>query len=40
MVLKATFDRNPQRFKGKLPQPPEIPQAVWINKPSREALAV
>ena len=39
-VLEAAFDRNPRRFKGKLPQPPEIPRAVWINKPSRAAAGV
>jgi putative transposase len=40
MVLKTAFDKNSQRFKGKLPLPPEIPKAVWINKPSREAAGV
>jgi putative transposase len=39
-VLKAAFERNPQRFKGKLPQPPEPPKAVWINRPSSDAVGV
>jgi putative transposase len=32
-VLEAAFEANPERFKGKLPLPPSIPDAVWINKP-------
>jgi hypothetical protein len=32
-VLKNAFEKHPYRFKGKMPQPPEIPEAAWINKP-------
>ena len=32
-VLLEAFNRNPARFKGKLPVPPVLPDAVWINKP-------
>ena len=32
-VLKAAFDLNPKRFKGKVPSPPALPKAAWINKP-------
>lgn len=32
-VLLEAFNRNPARFKRKLPVPPELPDAVWINKP-------
>jgi transposase InsO family protein len=32
-VLKAAFEANPNRFKNKIPSPPAIPEAVWINKP-------
>ena len=32
-TLRAAFDANPLRFKGKLPRPPALPQAVWINPP-------
>ena len=40
IVLRAAFQKNPQRFKGKIPQPPEIPTAVWINKPESENIRV
>jgi putative transposase len=39
-VLKAAFERNPRRFKGKLPKPPELPKAVWINRPSSDDMRV
>ena len=32
-VLNAAFMANPKRFKNKVPLPPAIPDAVWINKP-------
>ncbi len=32
-VLLTAFNRNPNRFKGKLPVPPKLPKAAWINKP-------
>lgn len=32
-VLNAAFEANPKRFKNKMPIPPAIPDAVWINKP-------
>jgi putative transposase len=40
VVLWAAFQKNPQRFKGKIPQPPELPTAVWINKPESENIRV
>ena len=40
IVLRAAFQKNPQRFKGKIPQPPQIPTAVWINKPESENIRV
>jgi putative transposase len=39
-VLKAAFERNPRRFKGKLPLPPVLPKAVWINRPSNDDMRV
>jgi hypothetical protein len=33
-VLGAAFERNPERFVRKLPVPPELPTAAWINKPA------
>lgn len=32
-TLEAAFTAHPQRFKGKLPTPPQLPDAVWINPP-------
>jgi transposase InsO family protein len=32
-VLMAAFESNPQRFKNRIPLPPPVPEAVWINKP-------
>jgi putative transposase len=35
-VLLNAYRRNPKRFKNQIPQPPRIPDAVWINKPKEE----
>lgn len=35
-VLMLAFEKYPERFKGKLPQPATLPDAVWINKPLSE----
>ena len=32
-VLEAAYAANPERFVKGRPRPPEIPTAVWINKP-------
>jgi len=32
-VLEAAYVANPERFVKGRPRPPEIPTAVWINKP-------
>jgi putative transposase len=32
-VLDAAYAAHPERFVGKQPQPPRLPEAVWINKP-------
>jgi putative transposase len=32
-VLDAAFAGHPERFVGKPPQPPRLPEVVWINKP-------
>ena len=32
-TLKAAFIAHPQRFKGTLPTPLKLPDAVWINPP-------
>lgn len=37
-VLQLAYQKNPDRFVKGVPQPPQLPQAVWINppNPSRE----
>ena len=37
-VLLGAFEKNPQRFKGKVPKPHALPKAAWINKPKSEEL--
>jgi putative transposase len=32
-VLTATYRAHPERFVRKHPEPPTLPEAVWINKP-------
>lgn len=34
-VLAQAFQSHPERFKGQKPVPPELPAAVWINKPEQ-----
>nr|WP_304511633.1 IS3 family transposase [Desulfobacula sp.] len=36
VILKNAFEKNPARFRGKTPQPPELPEAAWINKPKQK----
>ena len=33
-VLLAAYEKHPERFKGRIPKPALLPEAVWINKPS------
>jgi putative transposase len=35
-VLSAAYDANPERFVNGAPQPPRLPTAAWINKPSTQ----
>jgi putative transposase len=37
-VLLNAFEKNPVRFKGKVPKPHALPKAAWINKPKTEEL--
>ena len=37
-TLDAAYQTNPARFRHRRPQPPRLPEAAWINQPSREAL--
>ena len=32
-VMAEAYEKHPNRFKGRMPRPPALPQAVWINKP-------
>lgn len=40
IILKNAFEKNPERFRGKIPQPPALPEAAWINKPKQEKTDV
>jgi putative transposase len=33
VTLKVAYEVHPERFVNGLPQPPEVPTAVWINPP-------
>ena len=35
-VLKIASENHPERFKGKVPKPPRLPLAAWINQPKQE----
>jgi transposase InsO family protein len=39
-VLASAFQKHPKRFKGKMPKLIQLPEAVWINKPSTEKIGV
>lgn len=38
-VLLTAYAAHPERFVNKLPQPPHLPHAVWINPPTKESTA-
>ena len=35
-VLLDALAAHPERFVNKIPQPPSLPLAAWINKPKDE----
>ena len=37
-TLDAAYAANPERFTRQRPEAPKLPEAAWINEPSREAL--
>nr|WP_308114701.1 IS3 family transposase [Streptomyces sp. ISL-12] len=37
-VLRAVYERHPERFVRKPPEPPKLPETVWINKPKDDPL--
>jgi putative transposase len=39
-VLASAYEKNPKRFKYKLPVPKKLPKEVWINPPSTETSGV
>ena len=34
-VLRAAYETNPCRFKGRMPEPGKLPKAAWINPPKQ-----
>ena len=38
LVLRGAFEKNPGRFVRGVPQPPALPEQVWINKPKEVGL--
>nr|WP_231848468.1 IS3 family transposase [Gloeobacter violaceus] len=38
-VLAAAYTQHPDRFVRKIPEPPALPEAVWINKPKDSSTA-
>ncbi|GAU71509.1 hypothetical protein SSP35_43_00130 [Streptomyces sp. NBRC 110611] len=32
-VLASVYEKHPERFVRKAPEPPKLPKAAWINKP-------
>ena len=38
-TLSAAFERNPLRFKGRVPRPPLVPDKVYINPPRTKEAA-
>lgn len=36
VTLEAAFLAHPNRFKGVVPRPPEVPLAAWINPPTQK----
>jgi putative transposase len=37
-TLQLAYAAQPLRFKGRIPQPPALPTAAWINPPKKEAV--
>jgi putative transposase len=38
-TLELAYAAQPLRFKGRVPKPPTLPTAAWINPPKKETLA-
>jgi putative transposase len=37
-ILQAAYGAHPQRFKGRIPVPPAMPQIVGINLPESSSM--
>lgn len=37
-TLRAAYEQHPERFVRKPPEPPQIPDAAWINRPNAPAV--
>jgi len=37
--LASAYQRTPNRFKNRMPQPQKLPTAAWINPPAMEKKA-
>ena len=40
VVLRTAYEAHPERFVKKVPVPPLLPDAVWINKPKQVPVSV
>jgi putative transposase len=38
-TLQHAYVAHPLRFKGRVPQPPALPTAAWINPPQKETFS-
>jgi putative transposase len=38
-VLRVAYEAHPERFVRKIPVPPAIPEAAWINKPKPASMS-
>ena len=38
-VLRIAFEAHPERFVRKVPAPPVVPEAAWINKPKPASVS-
>jgi hypothetical protein len=36
-ILARAYQANPERFVRKMPEPPAVPTAAWINPPQKPA---
>lgn len=39
-TLRAAYEQHPERFVRKPPEPPQVPDAAWINRPKAPVVLV